>query len=224
MRLVFSSVRTDSEPATVGGILQVSRRNNPRDGVTGALLSSRTRFVQLLEGDAAGLDRCFARIQRDARHRDIRVLLSGPTRELLFPEAPMLGIEAAGLDSPVAAALSDDAPPDRVMEILRALARRTDPQPAEVPEADASLVALRRIHRAARHILDDHLSRSEMPPDTLERLAASLTRQAAQAGDLHRRLSAASSADPDHRTEAQRFHELLQAAQREVGRRLGRLD
>ncbi len=56
-------------------ILQASRRNNARDGITGLLFSDGFRFLQVLEGPEDAVEKTFARIQKDARHRAV-VLLS----------------------------------------------------------------------------------------------------------------------------------------------------
>jgi hypothetical protein len=221
-RLVFTSVRTDSRSSTITAILQTSRENNPRDGVTGALLSDGDHFVQLLEGDPAGLDRCFSRIRQDDRHRDVSVLVSEETDERLFPEAAMQGMEATDQNSPVAAALSPRATPAVVMEAFEALAQRSDPGPARMPGTGGPLIMLQGVHQAARRILDDHLTRPHVPPETLARLRDSLARQAVQARELHRRLETTAPADPEHGIEALHLCELLEAAGREVDRRLDR--
>ena len=78
-RLVYCSrnaiADADADAAReVGHILEVSRRNNRRDGVTGALLYDEGCFAQVLEGPLAAVERTFARIQRDFRHADVTVL------------------------------------------------------------------------------------------------------------------------------------------------------
>lgn len=54
--------------AEVEDILQVSRRNNVRDGLTGLLIVGSRRFLQVLEGEPAALERAYARIKADPRH------------------------------------------------------------------------------------------------------------------------------------------------------------
>ena len=49
-------------------LLATSRRNNSRDGVTGLLFFNGKRFLQGIEGEAAAIERTFARIGRDERH------------------------------------------------------------------------------------------------------------------------------------------------------------
>ena len=60
--------------AEVLRILDVSRRNNLRDKVTGALLFSAGSFAQVLEGPLAAVENAFERIQRDPRHGNVVVL------------------------------------------------------------------------------------------------------------------------------------------------------
>ncbi|WP_207210872.1 BLUF domain-containing protein [Lichenibacterium minor] len=78
-RLVYTSrslVGGDeaAQERTVARIVDASRRNNARAGVTGALLFSTGSFAQVLEGPRAAVEATFERIQRDPRHRDLSVL------------------------------------------------------------------------------------------------------------------------------------------------------
>ena len=53
---------------------EVSIRNNQRDHLTGALFCFRNIFYQILEGEEASVDTCFARISRDDRHGGVFTL------------------------------------------------------------------------------------------------------------------------------------------------------
>jgi hypothetical protein len=57
--------------AEVQRILAASRRNNARARITGALLFTRGRFAQILEGDYAAVERVFETIQNDERHTGV---------------------------------------------------------------------------------------------------------------------------------------------------------
>ncbi|MBP0492256.1 BLUF domain-containing protein [Pararoseomonas indoligenes] len=84
--------------AEVGHILVVSRRNNARDGITGALLFNESCFAQVLEGGSDVVQEVFERIQLDPRHCDTVVLAFGPApRE--FGEWSMAYAGAMGADS-----------------------------------------------------------------------------------------------------------------------------
>ena len=75
-RIVYVSDARRPDPAllTLADILAVSDRNNRRDGLTGGLLVTATRFLQVLEGAHQDLERTLARIEADPRHHDLRVL------------------------------------------------------------------------------------------------------------------------------------------------------
>jgi hypothetical protein len=57
-------------------LLQVSRANNDKVGVTGMLLYKGGNFLQVLEGEREAVLAVKARIDRDARHRGILLLLT----------------------------------------------------------------------------------------------------------------------------------------------------
>lgn len=98
IRLAYVSVSLvdqssiDSEMAR---ILDQSYRHNTQIGVTGALLYAGGYFAQLLEGDDVGVETTFMRIQADARHRDVKVLMHEPCESPYLPDYPM-GL--AGID------------------------------------------------------------------------------------------------------------------------------
>ena len=75
--------------AEIDKIIATSRRNNLRDGVTGALLYSRGHFVQVLEGPRAMLITKLACIEMDVRHSDFKMLDFGPISTNAFPNWPM---------------------------------------------------------------------------------------------------------------------------------------
>lgn len=55
-----------------------STANNAKVGVTGMLLSAHEFFFQILEGEAAVVDRVLERIRQDVRHRDVLILKAEP--------------------------------------------------------------------------------------------------------------------------------------------------
>lgn len=58
-------------------ILNVSRENNKRHDITGALIFNERHFAQVLEGSRANVGDVFRSIQKDRRHIDIVVLQEG---------------------------------------------------------------------------------------------------------------------------------------------------
>ena len=79
--------------AEIAAILEVSRRNNERDGLTGALLRTRETFTQVLEGPAAPIEATFERICCDLRHRRVQLLEMIETDERAFDGWSMAYIE-----------------------------------------------------------------------------------------------------------------------------------
>ncbi len=90
------------QEAEVQKILNSSRRNNVREGVTGALLFNGEWFAQVLEGPLAKVEKTFERIQCDARHADVTVLESGSSDEPIFADWSMA---YAGVDEVIHARL-----------------------------------------------------------------------------------------------------------------------
>lgn len=92
-----SQATSDVSPDELVALLEVSRRNNERDGLSGMLLYSSQSFLQLLEGDSESLDRAYVRIRADDRHTNLRLLLDDEVAGPLFPGWTM-GFEHADDD------------------------------------------------------------------------------------------------------------------------------
>lgn len=74
LQIMYISSAANCAPSDVAQILTISRRNNARDGVTGFLYADGRRFLQVLEGPADAVERAFARIGSDTRHRAVVTL------------------------------------------------------------------------------------------------------------------------------------------------------
>jgi len=72
----ISTARPTLILSDVEGILQISRKRNAIDGVTGLLIFDGKRFLQVLEGSLEQVETTFSRIAQDPRHRAL-VRLSG---------------------------------------------------------------------------------------------------------------------------------------------------
>lgn len=89
-RIIYCSQATyDVAADELVGLLESARRDNEAAGLTGMLLYCSQSFLQLLDGDSAGLSVTYAKITRDRRHTRIRLLLEGEVREPLFPDWTM---------------------------------------------------------------------------------------------------------------------------------------
>ena len=73
-----------TDKGALASILTVSRANNMRYGVTGALLYSDGCFAQILEGELDAVQQTFERIQNDMRHGAVVVLEAKPVETRMF--------------------------------------------------------------------------------------------------------------------------------------------
>lgn len=87
IRVAYYSIANTPDLALIAlaDIIAVSDRNNRRDQLTGALLVSRGRFFQILEGEPVDVDRALRRIGMDPRHHDLIVVSRHEVASRLFP-------------------------------------------------------------------------------------------------------------------------------------------
>lgn len=79
VRLVYASraVAPIAE-GVVDSILAQSRKNNPQEGITGVLCICQSGvFLQVLEGGRDAVNRLYARVIADPRHKDVTLLAYG---------------------------------------------------------------------------------------------------------------------------------------------------
>jgi hypothetical protein len=75
VRLTYvSRLSRDCGPDALGKIMTVSRNNNKKLGVTGALCYSPRGFLQILEGPATTVNELYRRIVKDSRHSVVTLL------------------------------------------------------------------------------------------------------------------------------------------------------
>lgn len=84
-RATFAPVRQEAGiELEVARILMQSRRNNPGLDLVGALYYGDGCFFQCLEGEPAAIDALCARIEKDPRHKDIKILGRHPIQARSF--------------------------------------------------------------------------------------------------------------------------------------------
>jgi hypothetical protein len=85
VRLLYASRAAAplTEPV-IGDILEQSRRNNPRQGITGILCYTSEQFIQVLEGGRDEVCELYNTIARDARHLQVRILVYEEISERRF--------------------------------------------------------------------------------------------------------------------------------------------
>lgn len=85
-QIIYRSQPFGFDDSMLGGILVQARRNNRRDGLTGALIVRADLYLQFLEGEAAAVDTTFARIAEDNRHLQVTLISRTESPERLFPD------------------------------------------------------------------------------------------------------------------------------------------
>lgn len=96
--IYVSEARSELGSEEVFRIIEQSSRNNPRANITGFLIFSGGRFLQLVEGPAEALDALVATVERDPRHHSFQVLARRPVHERSFPRWRMKRV-GVGLDA-----------------------------------------------------------------------------------------------------------------------------
>ncbi|MBF4567399.1 BLUF domain-containing protein [Plantibacter sp. VKM Ac-2880] len=90
--LSVTYVSTSSAPLTrpaLDALLRQSRENNERSGLTGMLAVKADDFFQVIEGPRVVVQDVLAKLLRDRRHRDMRILLEEEIPYRRFPDWTM---------------------------------------------------------------------------------------------------------------------------------------
>jgi len=115
-------------------LLDVSRSNNARHGVTGMLVFRGQRVMQLLEGDEGDVRALFRRISDDPRHTDVVRVWESTQHSRRFPDWSMRFDDLESLSRPLSddpgwlevdlSALADAAPSSPLSETKEYVQRR----------------------------------------------------------------------------------------------------
>lgn len=91
-RLIYKSrAKNGIDKETFRDILYTSVELNRKHGVNGALIASRTHYLQFLEGEHDIVADTFARIEEDNRHVNIFLIAFSSVEESLFVDWRMRG-------------------------------------------------------------------------------------------------------------------------------------
>jgi len=85
-QLVYVSQRSKScTAAEIDNILASCKKNNPSLDITGVLLYSEHRFIQLVEGEYKLINDLYDKIKKDSRHNSPMMISLSPIKEKSFP-------------------------------------------------------------------------------------------------------------------------------------------
>jgi hypothetical protein len=85
-QLVYVSNRKPNcTEAEIEKILVACKKNNPGLDITGILLYSDTKFIQMVEGNSKVITTLYDKIKLDNRHSSVMMISYGPIKERSFP-------------------------------------------------------------------------------------------------------------------------------------------
>ncbi|HSK40088.1 MAG TPA: BLUF domain-containing protein [Arenibaculum sp.] len=123
LSLYVSSARGLLDDAELAAIIERSRINNRRDGVTGMLLYCDGNFMQAIEGPEDSIEALERRLAVDPRHRNIISVVREPVPERQFGNWTMAAPQVSRLPVNDRSIVSDffSAPPDTRPGLARLL-------------------------------------------------------------------------------------------------------
>ena len=102
VRLLYvSHLAKDCGPDDLAKILEVSRKNNQKTGVTGALCYSANGFLQCIEGPPEAVNDLYRHIARDDRHVDVTLLDYSDVNDRAFGKWSMAYIREDEIDGSI---------------------------------------------------------------------------------------------------------------------------
>lgn len=122
---------TGADLMAIAHILGISDRNNRRDQITGLLIAHDRKFLQVIEGQRADVERLLKRLAADPRHRNMQLLGAGPAAARRFPDWSMAhGPVTDALAEALGAPSRQRFTADEALQMLATSAARMPPQAA----------------------------------------------------------------------------------------------
>ena len=90
---------------TINDIVERSKDLNRKNQISGALIATRTHFLQVLEGEFAPVNQTFFRIASDSRHENLELVSFNQMEKRLFDGWVMKGFGIFDLNSELETAL-----------------------------------------------------------------------------------------------------------------------
>ena len=129
MQIIYASQPLGYDSTSLHTILDVARKCNERDNVSGALVCRQDIYLQLLEGSLEAVNATYMRICRDDRHVGIKKLVSRRASNRFFTNWAMLHDPAISLiwnPQQISAGILDRIPQSEIIGIFEAISHRSD--------------------------------------------------------------------------------------------------
>ena len=107
--LYASRIATPLSPAGLDVILEQSRKNNPKRGITGLLCHTHDSFVQVVEGGREPVSELLEAIYRDDRHGQVTILMFEEIAERRFGNWTMGRVNVESINPAVLLKYSEKA-------------------------------------------------------------------------------------------------------------------
>jgi hypothetical protein len=128
MQIIYASQPLGYDSTTLQTILDVARKCNARDNISGALVCRQDIYLQMLEGSFEAVNATYMRICRDDRHVGVRKLVSRRTSNRFFSDWAMLHDPAISLiwnQQQISAGILDLVPQSEI-GMFEAISHRSD--------------------------------------------------------------------------------------------------
>lgn len=98
-RLIYKSrSKTPIDWVLIESLLKTCETGNPKLGITGVLLATRTHFLQVLEGPFESVNELFYEIAKDSRHDSVQLVSFSCVEHRVFSKWTMHGIGVFGFN------------------------------------------------------------------------------------------------------------------------------
>lgn len=84
--LYVSSFVKDYSTTDLDIMMKSFKENNLREGVTGVIIVSNRNVMQFIQGNKKNLQMLWSNIERDGRHKNIKVLMKGESDLILYKD------------------------------------------------------------------------------------------------------------------------------------------
>jgi hypothetical protein len=99
--LYASRISTPHAASALDEILEQSRKNNPKHGITGLLCHTHDSFVQVVEGGREPISDLLRSIYRDGRHQQMTILMFEEIAERRFGNWTMGRVNVESINAAV---------------------------------------------------------------------------------------------------------------------------